>query len=131
LQIANVESLQQVDDVGPIVAENVSLFFQQQQNRLVVQKLIEQGVNWPVIEVSENDDSLPLAGNIYVITGTLENLSRDQAAALLKARGAKVSSSVSAKTTAVIAGEKPGSKVTKAEALGVEVLNQAGFEALL
>ena len=131
LQTADVETLQQVDDVGPIVAENVSLFFQQDQNRQVVKDLIAQGVNWPVIKVSGDVDNLPLAGNTYVITGTLEGLSRDQAAALLKAQGAKVSSSVSAKTTAVIAGEKPGSKVSKAESLGVDILDQSGFEALL
>ena len=131
LQKTDSETLQQVDDVGPIVAQNVSLFFQQEQNRQVVETLIAQGVNWPKVEISNNTDDLPLAGKTYVITGTLENLGRDQAAALLKARGAKVSSSVSAKTTAVIAGEKPGSKVTKAGALGVEVLDRAGFEALL
>ena len=131
LQQADIETLIQVDDVGPIVAENVCLFFQQAQNREVLAQLMAQGVRWPAIEIADNMDDLPLAGKTYVITGTLENLSRDQAAALLKARGAKVSSSVSAKTTAVIAGEKPGSKVTKAEALGVEVLDQAGFESLL
>ncbi|MFZ9039133.1 MAG: BRCT domain-containing protein, partial [Gammaproteobacteria bacterium] len=72
-----------------------------------------------------------LEGKTYVISGTLEGFSRDQAASLLKARGARVSGSVSAKTSAVISGENPGSKVAKAEALGVEILDQAGFEALL
>ena len=72
-----------------------------------------------------------MAGKTFVITGTLEDRTRNQAAALLKARGAKVSSSVSAKTTAVIAGEKPGSKVSKAQALGVEVMDQVQFEELI
>ena len=131
LQKADLETLQQVDDVGPIVAQNVILFFQQEKNRRVIDDLIAQGVHWPQVEISEDSSQLPLAGKTYVITGTLEGLSRDQAAAMLKARGAKVSSSVSAKTTAVIAGEKPGSKVARAEVLGVEVLDQAGFQTLL
>ena len=131
IQQADIESLQMVDDVGPVVAENVCQFFQQDRNRQAIDNLIQQGVHWPVIVSVDNTEAQPLSGHVYVITGTLEGLSRDQAAALLKARGAKVSSSVSAKTTAVIAGEKPGSKVPKAESLGVSVLNQTAFQALL
>jgi DNA ligase (NAD+) len=128
---ADIESLQQVEDVGPIVAQNVVQFFSQQQNLEIVRDLISQGIHWPTIVAPEATANLPLQGRTFVITGTLEGLSRDQAAAQLKARGAKVSSSVSAKTSAVIAGEKPGSKVSKAEALGVEVMDQTQFEALL
>lgn len=131
LQQADTETLQQVADVGPVVAENVYLFFQQEKNRQIIGDLVQQGVHWPKPEPINNPDEQPLLGHTYVITGTLESLSRDQAAAKLKALGAKVSSSVSSKTTAVIAGEKPGSKVTKAESLGVQVLDQSGFEALL
>ncbi|MDH5353173.1 MAG: NAD-dependent DNA ligase LigA [Gammaproteobacteria bacterium] len=131
IQAADIESLQMVADVGPVVAENVYQFFQQEKNRLVIDNLIQQGVHWPAVTAIENHESQPLAGHVYVITGTLEGLSRDQAAARLKAKGAKVSSSVSAKTTAVIAGEKPGSKVTKAESLGVKVLDQQAFQSLL
>ncbi len=131
LQKADIEALMQVEDVGPVVAENVYSFFQQQKNRQIINDLVEQGVHWPNLEQNGNVARQELAGHSYVITGTLEGLSRDQAAAKLKALGARVSSSVSSKTTAVIAGEKPGSKVTKAEALGVEILDQAGFEALL
>jgi len=131
LKEADIESLQAVDDVGPVVAENVWSFFQQSQNLEVVNNLLAQGIHWPKIESDIDAKNLALAGKTYVITGTLEGLSRDQAAALLKARGAKVSGSVSAKTTAVIAGEKPGSKVTKAESLGVEVLDQDAFQAML
>ena len=72
-----------------------------------------------------------LAGNTYVISGSLDGMSRDQAGALLKARGARVSGSVSAKTTALIAGDSPGSKLAKAEALDVEIIDQAGFNRLL
>ena len=92
---------------------------------------MKQGINWPSIVEPAATESLPLLGKTFVITGSLEGLSRDQAAAQLKARGAKVSSSVSVKTSAVVAGEKPGSKVSKAEALGVEVFDQSQFEALV
>ena len=131
IQQADVETLQQVGDVGPVVAENVYQFFQQEKNLQIIDDLIRQGVHWPVPRQIVNSEALPLTGYTYVITGTLEGLSRDQAAARLKALGAKVSGSVSSKTTAVIAGEKPGSKVAKADALGVQVLDQSGFEALL
>ncbi|MFV2031831.1 MAG: NAD-dependent DNA ligase LigA, partial [Gammaproteobacteria bacterium] len=128
---ADIETLQQVDDVGPVVAENIRRFFAQQRNRDIVEDLIDEGIHWPEVEAPGSRGELPLAGRTYVITGTLEGLSREQAAMLLKAKGARVSSSVSAKTSAVIAGEKPGSKVSRAEALGVEVLDQAGFESLV
>ncbi|MCP4485872.1 MAG: NAD-dependent DNA ligase LigA [Gammaproteobacteria bacterium] len=131
LQQASIEDLQEVDDVGPVVAENLRLFFLQPENLQIVSGLIAQGIHWPSIEDNSNHGEASLAGNTYVITGTLENLSRDEAATLLKARGARVSSSVSTKTTAVIAGEKPGSKVSKAEALGVPVLDQIAFQGLL
>ena len=126
---ADLESLQQVEDVGPVVAESVWHFFDQARNRDVVERLLRAGVHWPAIETAHRSQSLE--GRTYVITGTLEGYSRDQAARLLKARGAKVSGSVSAKTSAVIAGENPGSKLAKAEALGVEVIGRAEFERLL
>lgn len=131
LQQADIDTLLQVEDVGPVVAENVFHFFQQVNNRHIIDDLISQGISWPDVEVSSTADKQRLSGKTYVITGTLEGLTRDQAAARLKALGAKVSGSVSSKTTAVIAGENPGSKVTRAESLGVEVVDQAGFEALL
>jgi DNA ligase (NAD+) len=128
---ADIEALQQVEDVGPVVAQNVFQFFNQAQNLEIIQDLIKQGIHWPSIAAPEATENLPLLGKTFVITGTLEGMSRDQAAAQLKARGAKVSSSVSAKTSAVIAGDKPGSKVSKAEALGVEVMDQRQFETLI
>ena len=128
---ADMNVLQQVEDVGPVVAENVVQFFSQDQNLKIVRELVEQGIHWPDIVTPQATSELPLAGKTFVITGSLDDLTRDQAAALLKARGAKVSSSVSAKTSAVIAGEKPGSKVSKAESLGVEVMDQSQFEALI
>jgi len=128
---ADIEELQQVEDVGPVVAANVVRFFNQADNLEIVRDLVKQGVHWPKIDKPRASESLPLLGKTYVITGTLEGFSREQAAARLKVRGAKVSSSVSARTSAVIAGEKPGSKVSKAEALGVEVMDQAQFEILI
>ena len=128
---ADVDHLQRVEDVGPVVADNIRQFFEQPKNREIGAQLIGAGINWPKTEVSVADLNPSLEGHTYVITGTLDGYSRDQAARALKDRGAKVSGSVSAKTTAVIAGEKPGSKVSKAETLGVEIIDQVGFEKLL
>ena len=127
---ADIEVLQQVEDVGPVVAENIRHFFDQDKNRGIVEKILQQGVSWPQ-EDAARQQLQTLEGKTYVISGTLDGLSRDQAASLLKARGARVSGSVSAKTTAVISGENPGSKVAKAAELGVEILDQAGLERLL
>ncbi|MBL7003413.1 MAG: NAD-dependent DNA ligase LigA [Gammaproteobacteria bacterium] len=124
----NKESLLEVNDIGPIVAQNIVEYFALETNVKELRLIQQLGVNWPAINASNLNQ---LKGNTYVITGTLENYSRQQAASLLKDMGAKVSSSVSSKTTAVIAGEKPGSKVTKAEKLEVPVLNELDFEALL
>ncbi len=128
---ATIEDLQLVPDVGPVVAENIRHFFDQQRNRGIVEQLLAQGVNWPKANLSRSRQSQSLIGKTYVISGTLAGLSRDQAAKLLKQRGARVSGSVSAKTTALISGGSPGSKLAKAEALGVEILDQAGFERLI
>jgi DNA ligase (NAD+) len=114
-----------------VVAGNIRHFFDQENNRDIVEKILLQGVNWPQQDATQQQQVQTLEGKTYVITGTLEGLSRDQAARLLKACGARVSGSVSAKTTAVISGDKPGSKVARAEELGVEILDQAGFERLL
>ena len=131
LMDADEEVLQQVEDVGPVVAGNIRHFFDQEKNRDIVEKILLQGVSWPQQDVAQQQQLQTLEGKTYVISGTLEGLSRDQAAKMLKARGARVSSSVSSKTTAVISGDNPGSKVTKAEELGVEVLDQIGFDKLL
>jgi DNA ligase (NAD+) len=131
LMDADVETLQQVEDVGPVVAENLRHFFDQPKNREIVDKLVERGVNWPKSDAGRQQQAQTLSGNTYVISGTLEGMSRDQAAALLKARGARVSGSVSARTSALISGENPGSKLAKAEELGVDIIDQAGFNRLL
>ena len=128
LMQATEEQLEAVRDIGPVVAKHIVHFFQQAHNRDVISKLIDAGVKWPAIEVSHHQ---PLAGNTYVLTGTLTAMTRDEAKQKLQALGAKVSGSVSKKTTAVIAGEKAGSKLGKAQSLGVEVLSEKDLLELL
>ena len=127
---ASVEQLLEVDDVGPIVAEYIQAFFQQPHNLEVIEDLQAQGVHWPDIEVVKPDE-LPLKGQTYVLTGTLESMTRDEGKARLQAQGAKVSGSVSAKTHCVVAGPGAGSKLAKAEQLGVQVIDEAGLIQLL
>jgi DNA ligase (NAD+) len=129
LMDADLEKLQRVEDVGPVVADNIRHFFDQPKNRDIVKRLVAKGVSWPAIETAQHQQTL--SGKTFVISGTLDGMSRDQAAGLLKARGARVSASVSAKTTALISGESPGTKLEKAQALGVEIVDQVGFNRLL
>jgi DNA ligase (NAD+) len=130
LAAATREEIQAVEGIGPIVAEAVAEWFGDEENTRLVAELAELGLR---LELS--DEELPaegrLSGNTYVITGTLERFSRVEAQAALEERGAKVTGSVSAKTTAVIAGENPGSKLEKARRAGVEILDESGLEALL
>ncbi|HRJ52079.1 MAG TPA: NAD-dependent DNA ligase LigA [Candidatus Thiothrix moscowensis] len=128
IQAANEETLKLVPDIGPVVAANVVQFFAEAHNRDTIQHLRDLGVQWVNYE-AKPAEALPLAGKTYVITGTLSR-SRDDIKADLEALGAKVSGSVSKKTTALIAGENAGSKLDKAQALGVEILDEAGLSAL-
>lgn len=130
LMAAEKASLEQVPEVGAIVATNILTFFQQPHNINIVDALLKAGIHWPETE-KINTEALPLTGNTYVLTGSLSVMTRDQAKAGLQALGAKVSTSVSKKTTAVIAGEKAGSKLLKAEKIGVQVLDEQGLTALL
>lgn len=127
---ADQESLQLVPDVGPVVAHFVAEFFAQESNRLAVAALRAAGIHWDNIEVA-SPDALPLNGLTYVLTGTLEALSRDDAKAHLLALGAKVAGSVSAKTDYVVAGPGAGSKLAKAEELGLKVMDEPGLLDLL
>ena len=129
IQAASEETLKLVPDIGVIVAANVAQFFSEAHNRDTIQHLRDLGVHWPDYE-AKPPEALPLAGKTYVITGTLSR-SRDDIKADLEALGAKVSSSVSTKTTALIAGESAGSKLDKAQSLGVDVLDEAALSALL
>ena len=130
LMNATSEELQEVSDVGPVVAENILTFFKQPHNQEVIDELIQVGIGWPAKSKTTKQKN-HLVGNTYVLTGSLENFSRTDAAALLKSYGAKVTTSVSKKTTAVIAGENPGSKLSKADALGVKVLSEKDLLSLL
>lgn len=121
---ADVEALLKVPDVGPIVAKHIVDFFAEPRNVAVVQNLVTKGVHWPAIEQRAPEEQ-PLAGKTYVITGTLSSMSRSDAKAQLQALGAKVAGSVSKKTDGLLAGEEAGSKLAKAEELGVEILDEA------
>ncbi|MDF1796178.1 MAG: NAD-dependent DNA ligase LigA [Coxiellaceae bacterium] len=130
IQAASYESLQNVNDVGPIVAEHVVGFFHQQHNRDLIARLQQLGVSWPNIELKSAEE-LALLGKTYVLTGTFDGVSREQVKSDLESLGAKVSGSISKKTSALIAGEGGGSKRSKAEKLGIAVLNQDELNKLL
>ena len=127
---ATLDQLLQVADVGPIVAQSIRTFFDQTHNREVVQQLRDCGVSWTEGEPTAGA-SLPLAGQTFVLTGTLPTLSRDEAKDMLEALGAKVAGSVSKKTHCVVAGAEAGSKLDKAIELGIKVLDEAGLLALV
>ncbi|MEY4440262.1 MAG: hypothetical protein RIQ36_1726 [Pseudomonadota bacterium] len=127
---ATLEQLLQVADIGPIVAQSIRTFFDQPHNREVVEQLRACGVTWTEGEPTAGA-SLPLAGQTFVLTGTLPTLSRDQAKDMLEALGAKVAGSVSKKTHCVVAGAEAGSKLDKAQELGIKVLDEAGLLALV
>lgn len=133
LEAASIEELQKVPDVGIVVATHVFNFFAEESNREVIRQLVETaGVNWPapVVIKAEEIDS-PFAGKTVVLTGSLSLMSRDDAKARLVALGAKVAGSVSKKTDLVIAGEAAGSKLAKAQELGIEVIDEAEMVRLL
>ncbi len=127
---ADEQTLQNVPGVGPIVAAHIAAFFRQRHNREVIQRLRAAGVTWPSVQ-REPAVRLPLVGKTFVLTGTLERMTRDEVKEKLQALGAKVSGGVSSKTSYVVAGAEPGSKLDKARALGVEVLDEAALLKLL
>jgi len=127
---ASVEALSEVNDVGPVVAQSIHTFFEQPHNREVVEQLRACGLSWEEGEPAARAPQ-PLVGKTFVLTGTFPTLSRDQAKDLLEAAGAKVAGSVSKKTDYVVAGAEAGSKLEKAQALGVAVIDEAGMLAML
>jgi DNA ligase (NAD+) len=127
---ATLEQLLQVSDIGPTVAQSIRTFFDQAHNREVVEQLKACGVHWKEGVASEGA-SLPLTGQTFVLTGTLQSMGRDDAQAKLELLGAKVASSISKKTHAVVAGAEAGSKLEKAQSLGVLILDEAAFMELL
>jgi DNA ligase (NAD+) len=128
LRHALPEQIQSVPDVGPVVAANVVAWFADPDNAAILDRLIAHGVHWPAIE---KRDGGSLAGKSFVLTGTLAGMTREQAQEAITARGGKVTGSVSKKTDYVVAGAEAGSKLKKAQALKVAVLDEAAFLALL
>ncbi|MFL1452972.1 NAD-dependent DNA ligase LigA [Marinobacter sp. GN3S48] len=126
---ADEDALQQVQDVGPIVAGHIRSFFDQPHNQETIAALRNAGVQWQTEEITA--EPKPLLGETWVLTGTLTEMTRDEAKERLEKLGAKVAGSVSKKTSCVVAGEAAGSKLTKAESLGVKVLDEDGFRTLL
>ena len=131
LMDATLAQLLEVNDVGPVVAQSLRTFFDQPHNREVVEQLRAAGIAWPEHDGTASAAPLPLAGQTFVLTGTLPVLTRDEAKALIEAAGGKVAGSVSKKTHFVVAGEEAGAKLDKARELGVTVLDEAGLRALL
>jgi DNA ligase (NAD+) len=129
LMDADLEEIQRVPDVGPVVAAHVAAFLASPEHRRVIKALRDKGVTWP--EMKSQAAAQPLAGRTFVLTGTLESLTREAAQEALVARGAKVSGSVSKKTSYVVAGAEAGSKLTKARELGIAILTEAQLLKLL
>jgi len=125
---ASQEELMEVPDIGPVVAGHVHAFFQEPHNNQIIARLIKAGLHWDEFTVS---GERPLQGQTFVLTGTLDSMTRDEAKEHLTVLGAKVSGSVSKKTDYVVAGADPGSKLAKARELGVEVLDEAAFLRLI
>lgn len=127
--LASPERLQQTPDVGPIVARHIHEYFADAANREVIEDLQRMGVHWPALEPKGN--ALPLSGQTFVLTGTLQSLTRDEAKERLEQLGAKVAGSVSKKTRYVVAGAEAGSKLDKARELNIEILDEDAFLRLL
>jgi DNA ligase (NAD+) len=129
LETASIEQIQEVPDVGPVVAAHVAVFFASAAHRKVIARLRELGVVWPTMP--PRAAGLKLSGQTWVVTGTLASMTREAATEALVALGAKVAGSVSKKTTGVVVGTDAGSKLKKAQELGIPVLDETGFLKLL
>jgi DNA ligase (NAD+) len=130
LMNADTETLQNISDIGPVIAEFIAVFFKQKHNRELIEKLLKLGINWPKIE-KRALSARPLAGNIFVLTGTLTSLTREEAKEKLIKLGAKVSETVSKNTTYVVVGENPGSKLNKAQKLGIKIIEEKELISIL
>jgi DNA ligase (NAD+) len=130
LSLADADQLAAVPDVGPVVAGHILAFFAEPHNLAVIRDLADAGVTYPE-ETRVEPRELPLSGCTYVLTGSFETMTRSQARTALEEQGAKVTSSVSKKTTAVIAGSEPGSKMDKAKALKIPTLDEEALQSLL
>jgi DNA ligase (NAD+) len=126
---ATEADLEEVPDVGPVVAAAIATFFRQAHNRDVIRELRQAGVDWPAVVVATNRADHPFSGKTVVVTGTLSSMTRDEAKDRIRAVGGRVSESVSKKTDFLVCGENPGSKLQKATELGVEVLSEQALLA--
>ena len=131
IEKATQEELLRVPDVGPIVAQRIRDFLDEEHNLEVMNELQDLGVSWEDLDPSQVEDDGPLVGKTFVITGTLPDMTRDEAKALIQKAGGKVTGSVSSKTSYLLAGEKAGSKLTKAQQLEVEIIDLEGLLKLL
>ena len=129
IESASRGDLEKVPDIGPVVAGHIHTFFANQDSRALIEKLRSCGISWPRQDTSDSQKSL--SGKVFVLTGTLERMTRDDAKALLVARGAKVAGSVSRNTDYVVAGPGAGSKLQKAESLGIQTMNEDEFFSFL
>ena len=125
---ASFEDLSMIDDIGPVIADSIYNFFAQEQTRDLIEKLKQAGVN---MEYKGEVGDERFYGKTFVLTGTLEKYSRDEASEIIEKLGGKTSSSVSKKTTYVLAGEEAGSKLTKAQELGIQIISEAEFEEMI
>lgn len=126
---ATTEALEQINDVGSVVSNHIVQFFREPHNQDLIKRLLSAGIHWDQLAPTVKNDAL--TGQIFVLTGTLTSMTRDEAKAKLQALGAKVSGSVSKKTTAVIAGDNAGGKLSKASELGVKIVDETGLLELL
>ncbi|MCH7762102.1 NAD-dependent DNA ligase LigA, partial [candidate division TA06 bacterium] len=133
LKKANYEGLEEISGIGPIIARSIVQFFGEKRNLKVMEKLKKGGVTLRNSEIGirKSKFALPLKGMTFVLTGTLSGYTREEATERITQLGGKVTSSVSKKTDFVVAGETPGSKLEKAKTLGVKILNEKGFQALI
>ena len=131
IEAASEGELQQVQDVGPVVAGRIRAYFDKKENRQMIQRMLELGVNWPDIEPTAASEDGPLVGKTFVITGTLSDMTRDEAKDQIQRLGGKVTGSVSKKTDYLVFGEKAGSKLQKAQKLEIALLDEDAFKKFL
>ncbi len=131
LESATLDEIQQVRDVGPVVAAHVREFFDEPRNRRVIAELRRRGVSWPDVEPARAAAAGPLSGETLVITGTLDGMTRDEARDAARAAGATVTDSVTRKTTLLVVGADAGSKLRKAQELGVTIIDEDEFRRRL
>jgi len=128
---ASVEQLEDVEGIGHEIAKSIRRFFDQDENRKTIQKILDGGVQISSVQKTEDKKKGALQGKVFVLTGTLEGMTRDQAKTAIESAGGKVTGSVSKKTDYVVAGESPGSKIDKAKQLGIEIIDEAALKDLI